>query len=286
LASYAGRILPKNGALLLELETRNVEVGLGPILLSPRDTAVMDAYPRLVWTRVPDAVEYEIELRGPVATSIRLAADGLHCGHGSGPWHDLDVCSWTPSGKWPALEPEKPLFLRFGSRQALAASLRQAHEVYQIHLLAVNDQRRMQEGLRQIATLPVDKASRLLLTAGAYAQGGLYANAVATYDEALQAQEIPEARVTLGDLYLTLGLTALADREYRQVLAGAPDHAAQAAAELGLGQVSYFRKRFDDARAHFERARELYVTLGLPAEAEDARAAAARAQPHSGNDPP
>ena len=72
LTSYAGRILPRNGALLLELETRNVEMGLGPILLSPRDTAVMDAYPRLVWTRVPDAVEYEIELRGPVETSIRL----------------------------------------------------------------------------------------------------------------------------------------------------------------------------------------------------------------------
>lgn len=286
LASYAGRILPKNGALLLELETRNVEVGLGPILLSPRDTAVMDAYPRLVWTQVPNAVEYEIELRGPVGTSIRLAADGLHCGRGSGPWHDLDVCSWAPSGKWPALEPEKPVFLRFGSRQALAASLRQAREIYQIHLLSASGQRRVQENLRQIATLPVDKASRLLLTAGAYAQGGLYADAIAAYDEALQTQKIPEARVTLGDLYLTIGLTALADREYRQILAGAPDPAAQAAAELGLGQVAYFRKRFGDARAHFERARELYVILGLPAEAEDVRAAAARAQPHSGHDSP
>jgi tetratricopeptide (TPR) repeat protein len=246
----------------------------------------MDARPRLVWTQVPDAIEYEIKLRGPVETSIRLAADDLYCGHGSGPWLDLDVCSWVPSAKWPALEPEKPVFLKLGSRQALTTPLRQVREVYQIHLLSVNDQRVVQENLRQIATLPVDKASRLLLTAGIYADGGLHADAIATYNEALQAQERPEARVTLGDLYLTIGLTALAERESRQVLAGAPDSAAQAAAELGLGQVAYFRKLFSDARAHFEHARALYTTLGLPAEAEDARAAAARLQANSGNDSP
>ena len=286
LASYAGRILPKNGGLLLELETRDGEMGLGPILLSPRNTAVMDSHPRLVWTQVPDAIGYEIELRGPIGTSIRLAAADLHCGHGSGSWHDLDVCSWAAAGKWPALEPERPVFLKLGFRQALAAPLHQVREAYQVHLLSVNDQRNVQERLRQIATLPVDKASRLLLAAGAYAQYELYADAITAYDEALQAQEMPEARVTLGDLYLTIGLTALADREYRQVLVGTPDPAAQAAAELGLGQAACFRKNFGDGRTHFERARELYAKLGLPAEAEDAREAAARAQAHSGNDSP
>ncbi|HSU84146.1 MAG TPA: hypothetical protein VLR69_17130, partial [Thermoanaerobaculia bacterium] len=137
-----------------------------------------------------------------------------------------------------------------------------------------------------IATLPLDKASRLLLTAGTYARHGLYTDAIASYEEALQAQEIPEARVTLGDLYLTVGLAALADREYRQALTGAPAPAAQAAAELGLGQVAYVRKLFDDARAHLDRARELYIKLGLPAEAESARAAAASLRAHGGNDEP
>ncbi|HYX25145.1 MAG TPA: tetratricopeptide repeat protein [Thermoanaerobaculia bacterium] len=283
LASDAGRLLPRNGVLLAEFETRYVNPRLGPFLLSPLDTVVTDARPRLVWTQVPDAVEYEIEIRGAAGTSIRLAADDLHCGHGSGPWHDLDVCSWVPSGKWPALEPGKPVFLKFGSRQAVTAPLRHAQEVYQIHLLSGNDQHRLQDSLRQIATLPVDKANRLLLAAGAYAQSGLYAEALANYDEALQAQEIPEARVTLGDLYLTVGLTALADREYRQVQAGAPALAAQAAAELGLGQVAYARKLFGEARAHFERARQLYTSAGLSAAAENAQAAAARL---SGNGSP
>jgi hypothetical protein len=278
LDSYAGRILPKNGALLLEFETRNAEGGPGPMLLSPRNTAVMDAYPHLVWTQVPDAAEYEIELRGPIETSIRLAAHDLHCGQGSGPWHDLDVCSWAPSSKWPALGPEKPLFLKFGSRQASTAPLRQVREVYQIQLLSLSHQRSVQKSLRQIAALPMDESSRLLLTAGACARSGLYADAIAAYEEALQALEMPEARVTLGDLYLSIGLTALADREYAQVLAGAPDPAAQAAAELGRGYVAYFRKLFSAARAHFERAGELYARIGLPAEAEDARAAVARAR--------
>jgi tetratricopeptide (TPR) repeat protein len=286
LASYAGRILPRNGALLLELETRYVEVGLGAILLSPRNTVTMDANPRLVWTRVPDALEYEIKLRGPIETSIRLAADEIQCGQGSGPWRGLDVCSWAPSGKWPALEREKPVALSFGSRQTSTAPFSRMREMYRIHLWSVNDQRSVQENLHQFDTLPVDKASRLLLIAGVYAKGGLYADAIATYDEALQVQEMPEARVTLGDLYLTVGLTALADREYRQVLAGAPQAVACAAAELGLGQVAYFRKFFDDARSHFERASEIYTSLGLPVEAEDARVAASRFQTRGRDDLP
>jgi hypothetical protein len=274
LTSYAGRVLPRKGALLLEIETRNVEAGPGPNLLSPRDTAVMDSHPRLIWTQVPDAVEYEIELRGAVESSIRLAAADLHCGRGSGLWRDLDVCSWTPSSKWPALEPEKPVFLKLGFLQASAAPLRQARDVHEIRLLSASDQHSVQEDLRRIDTLPMDPTSHLLLSAGAYAKAGLYSDAVVAYDEALQTQEIPEVRVTLGDLYLISGLATLADQEYRHVMAAAASgSAAQAAAEFGLGQVDYCRKRFDDARAHFERARSLYVTLELPEEAEAARAA-------------
>ena len=276
LASFAGRILPRNGSLLLELEPRHVDLGRGPVLLSPRHTATLEAHPLLVWTRVPDALEYEIKIRGPVDTSIRLAARDLHCGAGSGPWRGLDICSWAPAGKWPALEPEKTIALSLSSRRTLTASFPQVRDQSKVHLLAVDGQRSVQERLRQIAMLSMDNASRLLLTAGAYAQAGLYADSIATYDEALQAQDVPEARVTLGDLYLRLGLTALADREYHQVLAGAPDSAAGAAAEAGLGQASYIQKRFDEARAHFERAHELYAALGLPAEAEDAKAAADR----------
>lgn len=278
MTTYAGRILPRSGALLLEFEPRGIETGLGPTLLSPRDTATLDAHPRLVWTRGPGALDYEIKLRGAVEMSIPLAVDDLQCGPGTGPWRGLDVCSWSPSGRWPALKPEQPVSLSVSFRSTATASFRQVRETWQVRLLSLDDQRSVQEGLRQLAELPLDEASRLLLTAGAYARAGLYADAMAAYDEALRAQEMPEARVTLGDLYLTAGLTSLAEREYRQVVAGA-NSAARAAAEFGLGQAAYFRRQFDDARAHFERARELYTALGLSAEAEEARAAAARFQP-------
>jgi hypothetical protein len=286
LASFAGRILPRNGALLVELETRNSDVGPGPILLSPRNTAVLEARPRLVWTRVADAVEYEIAIRGAVGVSVRVAADELGCGRGSGPWQDLDVCSWEPSGRWPALEPERPVFLKLGSRSAKAAPWRQARAVYSIQLLPPGERQRVAEELRQISALPVDMASRLLLTAGAYTRAGVLGDAVATYDAALRAQEMPEARVTLGDVYAMLDLTALAEREYRKVLEGAPGAAARAAAELGLGQVAYLSTRYGDSRSHFERARELYAALGLAAEAEEAGAAAARARASAESPPP
>jgi hypothetical protein len=287
LAAFTGRIVfSKQGFSLLEIGTREVRPGFGPFLLSPLDTVVTDTRPRLVFTQVPDAREYELELRGAADMSVRLPADGLHCGPGSGPWRGLDVCSWAPSDKWPALEPGKPLFLKLSYRPSMTAPFLKAQEVYKIELLPRDEQQNLQEDLHQIAALPVDPASRLLLTAGTYARRGLYADAISNYDEVLQAQEVPEARVTLGDLYLTVGLTAPAEREYRRVLAGPPGSAAQAAAELGLGQAFYVRKLFDDARAHFERARELYINLGLPAEAEKARAAAASLQAHSGNDVP
>ena len=275
MTTYAGRILPRSGALLLEFEPRGIETGLGPTLLRPRDTATLDTHPRLVWTRVPEAFEYEIKLRGAVEMSITLAAGDLQCGPGSGPWRHLDICSWSPSGKWPALKPEQPVSLSISFRPAATASFRQVRETWQVQLLSLDEQRSVQEALRQIAELPLDEASRLLLTAGAYAGAGLNADAIAAYDEALQVQEVPEARVTLADLYLTAGLTALAEREYRQALKGASP-AACAAAEFGLGQAAYFRRNFGDARAHFERAQEIYTSLGLPAEAESARAAAAR----------
>jgi hypothetical protein len=279
LTSYAGRILPRNGALLLELEPRNVETGIFPVLLSPRDMAVVqDAYPRFVWTRVRDAVEYTIKLRGAVQLSIRLAADELHCGQGSGPWRGLEVCSWTASGPWPALEPGKPVSLTFGSRQSPGAWLREAPVSYEIRLLPEADRLRLRESLRQINGLPLDEASRLVLTAGVYARSGLSADAIATYDTVLNAQEWPEARVTLGDLYLADGMAALADREYRRVLEGDPDPAARAAAELGLGYSAYCRKLFDEAQKYLESARKRYSGLGLPDEAEAARAAVMRVQ--------
>lgn len=279
LGAYAGRILPRNGTLLLELEARNVDMGLGPILLSPRNTTVMDASPRLVWTQVQDAVEYEIEIRDPARIVIRLPAKDLHCGRGSGPWRDLEVCSWEPSSKWPALEPDSPVSLMIGSRKILAAPLPQDRDVYQVHLLSVDDQRGLQDRLHQIAALPLDKTSRLLLTVGSYIKSELYSDAIAAYHEALQEQEMPRARVTLGDLYLKIGLPVLADVEYRQALAGVSDSSLEAAAELGRGYVAYSLKNFSEARAHFELASALYLALGLPAEAADAEEAAGRSQP-------
>lgn len=278
-APQAGRLLPRQGVLLLEFETRGDE-NRGPVLLSPRNTDVLDPRPLLVWTRVPDVAEYEIEIRGAARALIRVAAGDLSCGPGSGPWQGLDVCSWTPSDRWPSLEPGTPVLLRIGDRRTVAA----ARDSSTIRLLPAGEQSIAREDLRQIDALPLDESSRLLLTAGACARHGLAADAIAAYAEALRDQDLPAARVTLGDLYLDRGLWSLAEREYGQVLAGAPDPAAQAAAELGLGHVAYLRKDFGDAAAHFERARAAYAALGLAAEAEDARAAAASARGQGGKE--
>jgi hypothetical protein len=284
MAPRAGRLLPKNGALLLEFDTRTGDQN-PLVLLHPRKTALREPRPLFVWTRVPDAFEYEIQLRGAVAVSIHVPAATVPCGPGAGPWHDLDVCTWTPSTQWPSLEPENPVSFKLGYRKTSIDSLRLVREVYTVHFLSDNDRKAVDERLRKINASDLDDASRLLLSAGIYAQSGLGSDAITAYDAALRVREVAEARVALGDLYLSLGLTDLAEREYRKVVAEASASPAEPAAELGLGQSAYRRKSFDEAEAHFLRAHALYAALDLAAEAAEAQAAATRVQAEGGSSP-
>lgn len=275
LTAFAGRVLPRGGALLLELEARTVDLTAGPVLLSPRTSAVRDLRPLLLWTRVPSAFEYEIEIRGDVQTSVQVAARGLPCAPGSGLWRDLEVCAWTPSGSWPPLSPGQEVRLRLGYRERPGSPLVQAQERYAVRILGGDEEREVAAGLERIASLPLDEAARFRLAAGLRAGAGLLADAVSAYEAALRLEEVPEARVTLGDLLLADGLPTLAAREYERVLLALPEEAVRAAAESGLGQADYQRKRFREARERFERAAKIYASLGLEELAAEARAAAA-----------
>jgi hypothetical protein len=186
---------------------------------------------------------------------------------------DLDVCSWDAAGRWPLMPPGAPLLVRIGFRTAPGAPLRQAREPVQLSLLSVEPGVALRAELRRIGELPLDAADRLLLAAGLAAQSGLTADAIEDYERALELAELPAARASLGDLYLSIGLTNLAERQYRKVVPGAAvaDPAA-AAAELGLGCVDYLGTRFGEAAAHFERARRLYARLGLAEEQDAAQA--------------
>ncbi|HSS47800.1 MAG TPA: hypothetical protein VLX28_02530 [Thermoanaerobaculia bacterium] len=103
LAPGAGRLRSLKNALVLEGDTRGVgdeDFGV-PILLSPRNTAILEGRPTLVWIPVSEATDYEIELTGPTPFRLRLDASEVGC---AATWGDVTVCTLP----YPAKEPDLP----------------------------------------------------------------------------------------------------------------------------------------------------------------------------------
>lgn len=280
LTAPGGRIrTASDGSMMTELDTRApAEEIFVPRLLSPRHTQVEDPRPLLVWSQNPRAAEYEVVVEGPEGFSVPVAASDVRCQEGTGPWKGTVTCSWQIPSSSPELPPEKEVFLRIGSRRSLLATASSARKAIPAELLSSPRRSEIRKHIASLQSLPLDRASRLLLEAGTYAQYKLYPQALEQYSAALEIGDFPAARAALADLYLRIDLPDFAEREYRRLLAASRDPLATAAAELGLGWVAYARQSDAEAQAHFATAQKLYASRGLTREAEEAGAAAQRAQ--------
>lgn len=287
LAPVGGRFRSVKGWNVLERNTRGTEdedFGV-PVLLSPRNTGLCDVRPEIVWTPVQGATEYEIELVGPHPFRQRVDASKLSCDRDG--WGEAGVCVLPWPEKAQELPAGEPVFLRVGARRGLASPLRTEEEPSRIQRLAGEQVEEVLLSLEKLEELPVECAARRLLEAGVYAQAGLFSEAVAAYRKALSRQEAPEGRITLGDVYLAIGLQVRADQSYREALAGSPEPAVRAAAEFGLGKIEYARGSYGRALEHFRTARDLYAKLRLPEESSAARAGMDKARKKvEGNEAP
>ncbi len=272
LAPAGGRMRSLKGVLILEGEARGSDEAdvRAPLLLSPRNSSVLDGRPTILWTPIPDATEYEVELTGAVRFRIRLQAAEVSCGES---WGDLAVCSLPYPAEARELPPGAVSFLSVGARRGPIAPLHKEIELSRVRRLSVDNGKTLRAHVAGLRSLPLDRAARRLLEADLYAREGLLADAISAYREALALGDAPEVRVTLGDAYLKSGLFRLAARSYRELLDRNGDAAVRAAAELGLGRIEYARRSFKTASDHFREARDLYFGLGL----KDEGAAAERA---------
>jgi hypothetical protein len=272
LAPVGGRMPSIAGALVLERKTRAPEdedFGV-PLLLSPRNTSLLDPRPEIVWTPVPGAVEYEIKLVGVFSFRLLLDTSDLPCTRSGEDWGEPAVC-FMP---WPASAPDLPrgetFFLRVGARRGLASPLREGAEPSQIQRLTEEGAEEVQLNLERVRDLPLGCEARHLLEADIYAQAGVLSAAIPAYRKALRLRDTPESWITLGDLYFASGLFRSAARSYQSILDSGLDATAQAAAELGLGRVEYVYNSLETAVKHFSRSRYLYDSVGLKDEAEAA----------------
>lgn len=271
LAPRGGRLRSLQGALVLESLPRGVEEEAGlPIVLSPRNTAVLEPRPALVWTRVPGATSYTVEMRGDVTLTLLLAADVTCTPVAQGE----PVCSIPYPEPAPDLSPEGTVFLRIRARQG-DGPFRGEQEPLWIRRLAAPQATDILARSLALASLPVEEAARSVLEASLHAENESYAEAIRLYQRVLAEQEISEVRVSLGDAWLAIGLMSRARQSYEKAMTGTPEPAVRAAALFGLGRAAYAQEKYDTALSWFQAAHDLFRGLGLAEESAAAAEAAA-----------
>jgi hypothetical protein len=261
-----GRVAVYGGSLIWVEPPRENEADYGriPIILSPRNTGLLELEPTLQWVAVGGAVEYVISLSGPTPfEDITLDADDLSCVDDartapnrmcSLPW---PVSTWT-------LDRGQTYFLTVSACTGVAAPLRPS-EKSRLQTLASDEATQVQGVATDIQGLDLDPVTQDVLLAGLHVEHGLYDRAIRAYERALDVQPAPVLYVTLGDIYREIELHHLAFNAYQNaldLLAQVEDEAVRAAAEFGIGQVYYARSNYVEAEEHCAVAVELYQQLG------------------------
>jgi hypothetical protein len=273
-----GRLQEQNGSQVVESEQREGENDYGriPVVIGPRNSALLLPAPDLTWVAVPDAIEYELSLSSlqPFEPLVLAAAD-VACAEDERVPFPLCTSPW-PAG-W-TLEPGQRYFLTVAARTGIASPLRES-EASALRTLPAEEAAAVQRDADAIRAIDaLDPVTRGALLGGLYAGHELFHAAIAAYADALSAQPVAELAVAQGDLYLDVELYRLALDAYQRALAlldaaPAADPAGRAAAEFGIGLAHFARTDYAAAIPHLETAHDLYAELG----ATDARADVARA---------
>ncbi len=277
MAPRGGRFRTIEGVMVLERGTREPAVDV--MVLSPRETAVLAARPLLRWRREPGAIEYQIEITG-LGNRQTIGAAQVRC-RPEAAWDGLTVCSLPLPESYSDLAPGKTASLNVGYRTSIAAPFVTVEEGVSIKRL--DDGKKVRERLAAIGALPVAELIRALLAAGVYAEHRLYADAIAAYRRAATLLPSAPVEVTLGDLYLEVGLLRFAARHYQAALDTNAGPAVEAAAAFGFGRAHYGVHNYGEARERFQQAAALYSELGLAEEqaaAEKWALAAEQRRPH------
>lgn len=274
-----GQIKVHQGSLDLEGEAREQESDYGniPIILSPRNSALLTLQPTIRWVSVEDAIEYVLDLSGPGSLEeITIAAEEIACTEEALAAPNL-VCTLPWPVAWP-LAQDKRYFLMVSARTGIAADLRPS-ERSALRTLDAQTVAAMEEAVAEIQTFDLDSMTQTLLLAGLFAgQGveagdvryGLYAEAIPLYEAVVATHPAPILYVTLGDAYRAVELQRYAFFAYQAAIAqlneGVDDPAVRAAAAFGMGQVEYSRRQYELAEPHFVKAAELYTEIGSQVE--------------------
>lgn len=272
----SGTLETVNGSKRLPFQSREQEGDYGkiPIVVGPRNTAIVAGAPTIRWVEVPGVSRYKLTLNGPTPLPEQdVSGDEFTCTD-TGIERIGPVCSLAwPADEWP-LESGELYFLTVHARVGIEWN---ASESSAIEVLSAEDAQKVEAEVETIRSLGLDAPTESLLLAGLYAQEGLYENAIAAYEARLDLLPAHLIAVALGDAHRATDLQMFAFFAYQRALdlldAGDDDPAARAGAAFGQGQVEYSFGKFAAAIPHFEAAVALASDSGQIELAEAARAA-------------
>jgi hypothetical protein len=232
-----------------------------PILISPRKTKLLDPRPTLRWTPVTGAVVYIVKIM-----------------RGSDEVWSQEVKRGTEL-KYPASAPALAMGTTY--KVEIVAGGHDSNEEGAVNtgfaVLSPNDARAVRAVEQRIRARNLSPVATAFLVANLYATWGvnpndardekwaLNAEAVELLEKATAAQPDAPSLLTLGHIYLTLGLTTLAEDRYRRALqlAEATDNVlGKARAHYAIAQVFTVRYNSAEAKRWFLSARALFQSFG------------------------
>lgn len=273
-----GRIQRVDGSFEPAPATRELpgDYAAFPVVLSPRNTALVDVRPTVRWTETPGAVDYQIQWSGPGFPAFAKGRDELRCRQEElfdGP---VTTCELDWPLDAPQLQEGGVYYLSVGAWLKAELQPRMAEDANQVRILDAQRADELRLVIDRTRSLPsLDKVTRQTFLAGFHLQDEVYVEAITAYQQAVELQPSAKIYATLGDLYRSIELYRYAAESYRQALRLAAEDVDRAAAEFGLGQVSYAWQRFQGAWEHFQRASAIYDRID-PAELADEKEAAAK----------
>lgn len=265
MAPQHGRIVNLDGSLLVVERTReqNGDYGNIPVILSPRNTKLLDTPSSLQWIAVEGAIEYKLSLSGLTAfDEIILDSAKLVCVEDTNR-NESQICTTEWPNQW-KLEAGRRYFLTISARTTIASPLRES-ETSKLQTIIAVDADAVRTRGTAIRELHLDPETQTLWLANLYAENGIYAEAITSYEQLVDAQPAPATYLMLGDLYRSIELQRYAANAYQSTLDLLKDQeddlAVRAAVEFGMGQLEYSRSQSELAESHFVTAVDLYRQL-------------------------
>lgn len=238
-----------------------VTVAAFPIVVSPRMTKLLDPRPTLRWLPVAGANTYRVSVIRGASTLWTHQVDG--------------VTQLKYPDTAPELEPNVTYRLVVASGGGVSTD--EGLPNLGFSLLSAAEAQAVREAEASIRALNLPEAFTLFLVAHLYATWGTNPDSARDDGWTLTAEAIdllergsaeqPETALfqTLGDLYLTLGVTSLAEKNYARALElaeASDDTYGRALALYALGRIFTIRLNEGEARRRLEAARELFQSFG------------------------